>query len=59
MPISLVSEPDFVANILLPRVKEAAGALKISSLMEFHVEKRINGDKADLVAERAGRVSSS
>jgi len=55
MQASLVSEPDFIANILLPRLKEAAAALKTSDLLEFHVEKRIDGDKADLVVERAGR----
>ncbi len=55
MSTRLVSEPDFVANRLLPKFKEAAGVLNVLSQIDYHVEKRINGDRADLVAERAGK----
>ena len=55
MSTRLVSEPDFVANHLLPKVKEAASVLKVSNLLDFHVEKRIDGGRADLVVERAGK----
>jgi type I restriction-modification system DNA methylase subunit len=52
--VKLVSEPDFVANVLLPKIKEAAIHLNYTTL-DFHVEKRINGGRADLVIEKAGK----
>ena len=54
MSVRLVSEPDFVDQVLLPKFKEAAKALSASTL-NFHVEKRIDGGKADLVTERSGK----
>jgi len=49
-----VSERDFVANYLLPRLKEAARILGKSDIVEFHIEKPVNGT-ADLTAEKGGR----
>jgi len=55
MSTRLVSEPDFVANHLLPKFKEVAGVLNVLNQVDYHVEKRIDGGRADLVAERAGK----
>ncbi|MBI2125902.1 MAG: N-6 DNA methylase, partial [Thaumarchaeota archaeon] len=48
------SERDFVANYVLPELKEAAKTLEVSDIVEFHVEKPVNGT-ADLTADRGGR----
>jgi len=47
-------ERDFVAQFLLPRLKEAAGVLGVSDVVDFAVEKPVDG-YADLAAERAGK----
>lgn len=49
-----VSERDFVANYLLPKLKEANRVLGKDNVVEFHVEKAVNGT-ADLTAEKGGR----
>jgi len=54
LPSRFVSERDFVANSLLPRLKEAARLVGISDVVDFHVEPSINGTP-DLTAERAGK----
>ncbi len=48
------SERDFVANYLLPELKEAAKEIGILDSIEFHVEKPVNGI-ADLTAEKSGK----
>jgi type I restriction enzyme M protein len=48
------SERDFVAQFLLPKLKEAAGVVGVADVTDFHVEKRINGTP-DLTAERGGK----
>jgi len=49
-----VSERDFVASYLLPRLREAARLLGVSDVIDFHVEPTIDG-KPDLIAEKAGK----
>jgi len=49
-----VGERDFVANFLLPRLKEAAGILGVSDVVDFSVDKPVDG-YADIAAERAGK----
>ncbi|MEM3366281.1 MAG: N-6 DNA methylase [Candidatus Methanomethyliaceae archaeon] len=53
MPAVLVSEPDFVTNRLFFDIKVAAKSLGIN--LDIHVEKRVDGGKADLVIEQAGK----
>ena len=53
MPTLLVSESDFVTNRLFFDLNSAARSLNLG--LDFHTEKRIDGGKADLVVERAGR----
>lgn len=48
------SERDFVASYLLPRLKEASHLLGVSDIVDFHVEKPINGTP-DLIAEKPGK----
>ncbi|MEM3386386.1 MAG: N-6 DNA methylase [Nitrososphaerales archaeon] len=48
------SERDFVANYVLPRLKEAAERLGVAGVVDFHVEPSIDG-RPDLTAERGGR----
>ncbi len=50
-----VSERDFVAQYLLSKIKESARVIQVADLLDFHIEKRINGGTADLVVEKAGR----
>jgi len=50
-----VSERDFVAQFLLPRLKEATRLIQVANIIDFHVEKRMNGGTADLVVEKGGR----
>lgn len=54
-PSRFASERDFVARFLLPRLEEAARLLKVSNVVDFHVEKSINGGVVDLMAEKGGR----
>jgi len=49
-----VSEQDFVANYLLPKLKEASGIIGVRELVEFHVNEQVDGI-ADLTVERAGK----
>lgn len=53
MPALLVSESDFVTNRLFFDLKVASKQLDVQ--LDFHTEKRIDGGKADLVAERFGK----
>jgi len=48
------SERDFVASYVLPRMKEAARVIGVADVVDFHVEKPIDGTP-DLMAEKAGR----
>ncbi|MEM3737014.1 MAG: hypothetical protein QXJ75_02835 [Candidatus Bathyarchaeia archaeon] len=48
------SERDFVARFLLPKLKEAAGLLGVAEVVDFFVEKPVNGTP-DLTAEKGGR----
>ncbi|MEM3653033.1 MAG: N-6 DNA methylase, partial [Nitrososphaerales archaeon] len=48
------SERDFVANYVLPRLKEAAERLGVAGVVDFHVEPSIDG-RPDLTAEKGGR----
>ncbi|MFQ5974802.1 MAG: class I SAM-dependent DNA methyltransferase [Candidatus Hydrothermarchaeales archaeon] len=48
------SERDFVANYLLPELKGTARKIGVSDVVEFHVEKPVNGI-ADLTAEKGGK----
>jgi len=48
------SERDFVANYILPKLKEASRILGVANVVDFHVEKRVNG-VADLTAEKGGK----
>ena len=50
-----VSEPDFVSNFVLQKFREGAGVLKILDKIDFHVEKPIDGGRADLVVDRGGK----
>ncbi|MGC8970261.1 MAG: N-6 DNA methylase, partial [Conexivisphaera sp.] len=49
------SERDFVAQYVLMRMKEAAGLLGVSDIMDFHVEAKVGGGTADLIALKAGK----
>jgi len=49
-----VSERDFVANRILPKLKEASRILGVADIVEFHVETPIDGI-ADLTAEKGGK----
>jgi len=49
-----VSEPDFVASYLLPRLKEAGALIEARELLDFHVNEQVDGI-ADLTVERAGK----
>jgi len=49
-----VGERDFVSRFLLPQLKDAAANLGVSDLVDFFIDKRVDGF-ADLVAERAGQ----
>lgn len=53
MPALLVSESDFVTNRLFFDLKVASKQLDVQ--LDFHTEKRIDGGKADLVVEKAGK----
>jgi type I restriction-modification system DNA methylase subunit len=48
------SERDFVASFLLPKFKEAARILGKADLVDFHVERPVDGT-ADLTADKAGK----
>jgi len=48
------SERDFVATYLFPELKEAAKQIGVVDVLDFHVEKPINGTP-DLTAEKGGR----
>jgi type I restriction-modification system DNA methylase subunit len=50
-----VSEQDFVSNFILQKFREGAGVLKILDKIDFHVEKPIDGARADLVVDRGGK----
>lgn len=50
-----LSEQDFVSNYILQKLREAAGVLKVLDKIDFHVEKPIDGGRADLVIDRAGK----
>lgn len=52
--IKFASERDFVAQFLLPRLKEAAKLAGIGDVTDFYFEKRINGTP-DLTVERGGK----
>ncbi|MGB9660354.1 MAG: HsdM family class I SAM-dependent methyltransferase [Nitrososphaerales archaeon] len=54
MSSRFVSERDFVANYVLPKLKEASRILGKADVVEFHVEKSIDGI-ADLTAEKGGK----
>ncbi len=49
------SERDFVAQYVLPKMKEAAIALGVSDILDFHFDVPVDGGIADLFAERAGK----
>jgi hypothetical protein len=49
-----VSERDFVTGFILPRFKEASKVLGKGDVVDFHVEKPVDGI-TDLTAERGGR----
>ncbi len=49
------SEQDFVASFILPKMKEASILVEAKDILDFHVEKRINGGIADFTAEKAGK----
>ncbi len=53
MPALLVSEPDFVTNRLFLALTKAKESLGIN--LEIHIEKRVDGGKADLVVEQTGK----
>jgi len=50
-----VSEQDFVSNFILQKFREGAGVLKVLDKIDFHVEKPIDGGRADLAIDRGGR----
>ncbi len=50
-----VSERDFVAQYVLTKMKEAAGLLGVSDIMDFHMEAKVNGGTADLIALKSGK----
>jgi len=49
-----VSEQDFVSTWLLPRLKEAANIVERPGMIDFHVNKKVNG-WADLTIEKVGK----
>jgi type I restriction-modification system DNA methylase subunit len=49
------SERDFVAQFVLPRMKEAARVQGVADILDFHVDVAVDGGVADLFATRAGR----
>jgi len=49
-----VSERDFVARFLLPELREAATRIGVVDLVDFYVEKSVDGI-ADLTAEKGGK----
>ncbi len=53
MSSRFASERDFVARFLYPSLKEASSELGVSDVIDFSIEKRVDGI-ADLVAERGG-----
>jgi len=53
-PRAFASERDFAAQFLLPTLKEAADELGVSNVLDFHLDKTVDGI-ADLTVERAGR----
>ncbi|MGI0068714.1 MAG: hypothetical protein ACREAN_00500, partial [Nitrosopumilaceae archaeon] len=50
-----VSEDDFVANKLLPDLKEAAKDLGIFNVVDFHKNVRIGTGWADVTVSRGGK----
>jgi type I restriction-modification system DNA methylase subunit len=50
-----VSEQDFVSNFILQKFREGAGILKVLDKIDFHVEKPIDGGRADMVVDRGGK----
>jgi methylase of polypeptide subunit release factors len=49
-----VSEQDFVSTWLLPKLREAANVVESPGLLDFHINKKVNG-WADLTVEKAGK----
>jgi hypothetical protein len=47
------SERDFVARFLLPKLKEASELMGVSGVIDFYVEKPVNGTP-DLTVEKGG-----
>ncbi|MBC7120951.1 MAG: N-6 DNA methylase [Candidatus Methanosuratus sp.] len=55
MSPQLLSESDFVTNRLFFDLKTAAKGLGMDRTVDLHTEVRVDGGKADLVVEHAGR----
>jgi type I restriction-modification system DNA methylase subunit len=51
---SFVSEQDFVSTWLLPRLREAANVVAGPGMIDFHVNRKVNG-WADLTVEKGGK----